>query len=477
MSEVHKLQPRDQTGDLAIAAEQQLLGAILLDNSRFDLVSDVVGEDHFADPVHARVFAICASRISKGHLASVPALAPILADDEGMNSLGGTGYLARLAGAAVTPHLARDYAQLVVEHASRRALRNSVDEAARKIAAGDDAAEVKAGLQAALYAMPEAAGAESSVSLLAASNNAIQQANEAYQGNVSFLKTGVPGLDQILRGLAPGDLMILGGSTSMGKTSLALEIAANVSIAQGKNVGFWSLEMSAEQLATRLASAGSRIPYSALRDAADMEEADFRKWVGSAFEIGKAPMRIVPKHIRDLAAGHAAMRRVKREFGGQLDLIIVDYAQLVRGPGKERYQQMTEVSIGMKAMAGLMECPIIGLVQLDRKIGDREDRRPHLSDIKETGQFENDADQVVFCHREGYWLERQGPKAGKDGSVSAEAQADFEADLKRYRNLMEIIVRKNRHGGLATAQVGFHAPTNKFWQLGHNDVVQDEMGF
>jgi replicative DNA helicase len=474
MNEVRSIKPGD---DYAVAAEQQLLGAVLMDNTLFDRVSDVLTDEHFRDPVHARIFRLIGARVQKGHLASPAALAPIMADDEGLKGLGGPAYLVRLAGTSISGFAVRDYAHVIVEHSCRRRLSQMAQEALSGVEAGVDAAEVKAGLQAAIYSLPEAAGAESSISLLAATTRAAEMANEAYQGNVTYLKTGVTALDQIIRGLGPGDYMLLGGATSMGKTSLALEIASQVAIEQKKRVAFWSLEMPAEQLATRMASARSRVPYAAVRDAGTLDEADFRKWFDASQEIGTAPLRIVPRHIRDMAAGHAAIRRIKREFNGQLDLIIVDYAQLIRGQGKSRFEQMTDVSIGLKAMAGLLECPLIALVQLSRDIGMRDDKRPQLSDIKETGQFENDADQVVFCHREGYWLERQGPKAGKDGSVSTEAQADFEADLKRTRNLMEIIVRKNRHGRLAMAQVGFHDATNRFWQLGHNDVVQDEMGF
>lgn len=475
MNQVRALRPQ---ADFAteVAAEQQLLGAILADAATFDRVSDILQPEHFLDPVHARVFSICASRISKGHLASAAAMAGIMADDEALKPLGGPAYLIRLAGSALSVSMARDYAMLMVEYACRRKLRGLTEEAAAGLSAGVDAAEVRSALQQGLYALPEAAGAESSVSMLKAMTAAVDQAAQAYQGETSFLKTGVTALDQVLKGLAPGDVMLLGGATSMGKTSLALEIAANVSMRRespGK-VGFWSLEMTPEQLATRLASAASSVPYAALRDAASMDENDFRKWVMASQKVGDAGLRIVPKHIRDLAAGHAALRRIKREFNGRLDLAIIDYAQLVRGQGKSRFEQMTEVSIGIKALAGLLECPVIALVQLSRDIGFRDDKRPHLSDIKETGQFENDADQVVFCHREGYWLQRQGPKVGKDGSVSTEALADFEADVARNKNLLELIVRKNRHGGLATANVGFHEATNRFWALGHNDIGPED---
>lgn len=472
MNEVRQLKPAPV--DHSVEAEQQVLGAILLDNTLFDRVSDILTVDHFFDPVHAKIFTICANRIAKGHLASAPALAPILLDDPGLKELGGPAYLVRMAGSAVMPRAIRDYASLIVEHSCRRRLAMAAQEASDGITAGDDAAEVKVRLQQALYALPEAAGAESSVSFLKAITDALVQANEAYQGNTTFLKTGVEALDRILRGLAPGDLMLLGGATSMGKTSMALEIAGNVAIKQGGRVGFWSLEMTSDQLATRMASAVSRVPYAAIRDAGTMEQDDFVKWIAAVKEIEMAPIRIVPRHVRDMAAGHAALRRIKREFGGKLDLVVVDYAQLIRGQGKSRFEQMTDVSMGLKMLGGMLECPVIALVQLSRDIGARDDKRPQLTDIKETGQFENDADQVVFCHREGYWMERQGPKAGRDGSVTETARIEFEADLKALKNVMDLIVRKNRHGRLGTSQVGFHDATNRFWTLKHD--TQTEAG-
>lgn len=465
MNQMSKSQFSPEAG---VTAEQQLLGAVMMDNTVFDLVSDVLAVEHFLDPVHARIFDICGKRISKGHLASPVAMSGVLGGDPMLQELGGPRYLVRMAGSACPTPYARDYAKVIVEHAVRRRLSEAAQEALSGLSGGGESSDVKMGLLHALHALPEASGDESSVSFLKAVTKAVAGAAQSYQGEQSFLKTGVPALDAVLRGLGPGDYMLLGGATSMGKTSLAVEIAGNVAIDQGKRVGFWSLEMQDDQLATRMISARSRVPYADLRDAHDMPEADFRRWVEASRAIAEAPLRIIPKHIRDMAAGHAAARRVKREFGGKLDLLVIDYAQLIRGTGKSRFEQMTEVSIGIKTMAGMLECPVIALVQLSRDIGQRDDKRPQLSDIKETGQFENDADQVVFCHRESYWMERQGPKLDRAGNVTDQARLEFEADLASVRNVMDIIVRKNRHGRLATAQVGFHAPTNKFWQLGND---------
>lgn len=286
-----------------------------------------------------------------------------------------------------------------------------------------------------------------------------------------MLKTGVGGLDKIIKGLGEGDFLLIGGATSMGKTALAIQIADNIAFRGGGSAAYWSLEMEAEQLVDRMASSRAKVPYSQLRDAESMEEKDFRKWVECAREVSQGSMRIIPKHIRDIAGGHAAIRRASYEVGEDMPIkaAIVDYAQLVRGEGRTRFEQMSNVSTGLKTMAGLLKIPVIGLVQLDRKIGERDDPRPQLSDIKESGQFENDADQVVFCHREEYWMQRKGPAVTRDGRVTDEAQADWRADMAAAKNKMELIVRKNRHGPLATAQVGFHAPTNKFWDLQAND--------
>jgi len=462
---------QNQTFD--VVAEQQLLGAILTNNALFDQVSDVLTAEHFYDPLHAKIFQLCASRIVKGHLASPVSLGAILASDQGLAEVGGARYLVQIGGSAIMPRLARDYAKMIVEQAVRRRIGDTLREAQVQLGAGAEASDVKAGLLNALQALPEASGEESSISFLKSVTKAVGKAAASYQGEQTFLKTGVSALDGIIRGLGPGDYMLLGGTTSMGKTSLAVEIAGNVAIDQGKRVCFWSLEMEDDQLSTRMISARSRVPYADLRDAHEMKEADFRRWVEASQAILHAPLRIVPKNIRDLAAGHAAVRRVKREFGGQLDLLVIDYAQLIRGTGKSRFEQMTEVSIGIKTLAGMLECPVIALVQLSRDIGMRDDKRPLLSDIKETGQFENDADQVVFCHREGYWMEQHGPKLDKSGHITDQARTEFEADLAAVRNVMELIVRKNRHGRKATAQVGFHDATNRFWKLGDNDTTQE----
>lgn len=447
-----------------IIAEQQILGAVLTDNSVFNQIADILRPEFFADPVHRRIYELAGGRILKGHLVSPITMKLALESDDGLKQLGGPAYLARMAGAAISGHAAPDYARQIVEAAARRALQGAAQEAQVALSGGRDSAEIKMGLLHALQSVPEG-GEESSYSLLKAVTEATQATIEAYQGNRSFLKTEIGPLDRIIKGLAPGDYCLVCGATSMGKTSLAIEIASNVAY-RGEGVVFVSLEMTRQELANRMAAAKSRIPYTDLRDPSNMPEEDFRRYIEAAREVSTGTMRIVPRTIRDIPAIHAAISKAGTTFrAGKPALAVVDYAQLVRAPGKSRLDQMVEVSIGLKQMAGLLEIPIIALCQLSRDIGKRDDKRPQLSDIKETGQFENDADQVIFCHREAYWLQRQGPTPSKDGTITDQAKLEWQADIKAVENVMELIVRKNRHGPLATAEVGFHDATNRFWEL------------
>lgn len=447
-----------------IEAEQQLLGCILIRNDTFDLVADMLKPEHFFDPVHRRIYEVAAARIGKNHVASPVTLRSVLEDEDGLKALGGPKYLAQIAGAAIMPSHIRDYAGIVIGDAARRALEEGATSALQNLRAGGEAPEVRAALLSALQSLPEAKGEESTHSLLKAVSEAVSAASEAYQGGMSFLKTGVPALDRIIKGLGPGDLCILGGATSMGKTSMSLEIAGNVAAA-GQGVAFVSLEMTRQELATRMTAARARVSYTDLRDPSAMSEDAFRKWIEASSAMAELPIEIIPKHIRDIPAIHAAARRAASVLAKPLSLLVVDYAQLVRGAGKSRYEQMTEVSIGLKQIAGMLGVPVVALCQLSRDIGSRDDKRPQLNDIKETGQFENDADQVIFCHRESYWMERSGPKPNAKGEITDQANLDWQADLAANRNVMELLVRKNRHGPISSVKVGFHAPENRFWDL------------
>lgn len=473
MSEIRQLRGADAPMDFNIEAEQQVLGTVMIDPPKIDLIADILKAENFCDPLHGKIWRICVDRHLKSHLVSPVAMAAVLQDDPDLSQVGGGKYLIRMAGTAM-PSGILDYARLVVEMSCRRALRQAGEDCLRSITAGADSPEIKAALLQALYGLPEVDGQETTVSMLKAVSKAAGEAVLAYQGQQNFLKTGVDALDKIIRGLGPTDYMLLGGATSMGKTSMALEIARNVA-ERGQGVTFVSLEMAQEELATRLVSAKSRIPYSDLRSAADMSEGDFRKWIEATSSVADLPIRIVPKNVRDVAGVHAATKKASLEFKDvPLKLLVVDYVQLLRAPGMNTTEQMRNVSVSVKALTSILGVPVIALCQLSREIGKRDDKRPQLSDIKESGQFENDADQVVFCHRPDYWLKREGPKPDARGRITVEAEADYAAEMQRSANKMQLIVRKNRHGPLGTAEVGFHDATNRFWPLSDHDLREGE---
>lgn len=454
-----------------IEAEQQLLGAMLVDEgaAAFFKVSDFLRSEHFAEPLHARIYDLISRAAADGRRVSPVTMKLDLAGDEGLKELGGPSYLARLAGAAAASPTVKDYALAVVEAACRRALQEGAQEAMSMLSGGRDSQDVRSALVRALQALPEA-GRESSSSLLAAVVDATQAALGEYQGTSSYLRTGIAALDGILKGVGPGNYCLIGGAPSMGKTSVAVEIACNLSESPETPGVFVSLEMSKAEVANRVISRHSRIPHSAVRDAANMPEADMRKWIESSQAVGKMfNLRIVPPHVRDMSSIYGAVRRAALDLpAGKVGFAMIDYAQLIEGAGKSLYEKMTAASKEIKQLARALDCPVFTLVQLSRDLGQRQDRRPHMYDIRDSGQFEQDADQAIFCHREIYWLEREGPRPDKMGKITDEARAVWAGDMERWKGRMELIVRKNRHGKIGTAEVGFHEATNRFWRLGED---------
>jgi replicative DNA helicase len=447
----------------SIEAEQQVLGLLMLDAQAWPEVGPILSPEDFFDPVHARIFDVMRDRFNKGHLVSPVTLNSVLESDEGVQQLGGSQYIANMAAASCSISFAKDYAKLIAERKQARDALSFIEEARSGISGGAEPQEAVARLQSSLMTLREVEGRETCVSFLKAGTDSIAETHEAYQGRLSLLKTGLTALDKVLRGLAPADLMLMGGATSMGKSAVGVDIAHRVA-ARGQVVGFASLEMEPTQLFARVTSSQSRVPYELARAADEMTEENFAQWVEAGKSAAELPIHVFPRHVRDVAAIQATAQGLKMRHK-RLDLLIVDYAQLCRAPGREFRERMVNVSIGLKHMAKVLQCPVIALVQLDRNIGQRPDPRPHLSDIKETSQFETDADQIVFCHREAYFLERNGPARDKSGQVTDEARADWEADLRKYKNRLELIVKKNRHGRLAVAEVGCHMPTNRFWNL------------
>lgn len=461
-----------------IEAEQQLLGAILTNNDVYDRVAPVCRADHFYDPVHARIFEIAAARIQKNALASPVTLKAFLEDDAGLKELGGPSYLARLAGAAISAFAARDYAQMIYDLAVRReliALGRDISAKAAKVEVSSEPKEQIVEAEQRLYKLGEQGVAERGFqSFLKAVTEAVNVANAAYQreGGLAGISTGLVDLDKKLGGLHPSDLLILAGRPSMGKTSLATNIAFNVAKAykrgithdgaegavEGGIVGFFSLEMSAEQLAARILSEASEVPSEQIRRG-DMTEAEFRRFVEAAKALEACPLYIDDTPALPISQVAARCRRLKRTHG--LDVLIVDYLQLLKGSSKEsRVQEVSEITQGLKAIAKELNIPVIALSQLSRQVESREDKRPQLSDLRESGSIEQDADVVMFVYRDEYYKEREKP-----GDHDLEAMAKWQQIMEQVHGKAECIIGKQRHGPIGTVELSFEGRFTRFGNL------------
>ncbi|WP_323803417.1 replicative DNA helicase [Sulfitobacter litoralis] len=463
----------------SIEAEQQLLGAILTNNDIYDRVASVIGPKHFYDPVHARIFEIAAARIAKNNLASPVTLKAFMEDDEGLKELGGPAYLVRLAGAAISAFAVRDYAQMIYDLAVRRDLIQLGRDISAKAAQVDVASEPREQIVEAeqkLYKLAEQGQTESGFqSFLKAVTDAVNVANAAYQrdGGLSGVSTGLIDMDKKLGGLHPSDLLILAGRPSMGKTSLATNIAFNVAKAyrrgtlhdgtegavDGGVVGFYSLEMSAEQLAARILSEAAEIPSQQIRSG-DMTETEFRRFVDAAKALEACPLYIDDTPALPISQLAARARRLKRTHG--LDVLIIDYLQLVRGTGKgeNRVNEISEITMGLKAIAKELHIPVIALSQLSRQVENREDKRPQLSDLRESGSIEQDADVVMFVFREEYYKEREKP-----GDHELDKMAIWQEEMERLHGRAEVVIGKQRHGPIGTVDLSFEGRFTRFGNL------------
>ena len=462
-----------------IEAEQQLLGAILTNNDIYDRIAAVVKPEHFFEPVHQRIYEVAIARIQKNALASPVTLKAFLEEDEGLKALGGPAYLARLAGSAIAAYAARDYAQMIYELAIRRELirlGGDISARAQTMAVEDDPKEQITAAEQKLYNLAEQGQADKGfVSFLKAVTEAVSSANAAYQrdGGLAGVSTGLRDLDKKLGGLHPSDLLILAGRPSMGKTSLATNIAFNIAKAykrgirhdgsegavQGGVVGFFSLEMSAEQLAARVLSEASEVPSEQIRRG-DMTETEFRRFVEAAKALETCPLYIDDTPALPISQVAARCRRLKRTHG--LDVVMVDYLQLLRGTGKgeNRVQEIAEISMGLKAIAKELNIPVVALSQLSRTVESREDKRPQLSDLRESGSIEQDADVVMFVYRDEYYREREKPS-----DHELDKMAEWQAVMEKVHGKAEVIIGKQRHGPIGAVELAFEGRFTRFSDL------------
>ena len=545
-----------------IEAEAALLGAMMIDNRVGEDVMQKLRSDHFYEPVHGRIYDGILKLVGRNMVANPVTLRPMFEGDEAMRELGGPAYLARLTGSGAALIGARDFAEQIYELAQLRALITVGREMVSR--AMDTSEEVNPKKQiedaeVALYTVSEEGGETGSVkTFLQASRMAVENAEKALNagGGLSGVTTGLENVNERTGGLHHSDLLILAGRPGMGKTSLATNMAFNAArrwvqdmedgIEPAKSVGakvaFFSLEMSADQLATRILSEQSGISSQALR-MGKISQTDFRNLARASGELENLPLFIddtagltiaglrtrarrlkrrhdigliiidylqllqgsgknkdgnrvqeiseisraefnqlaaaaadlenLPLYIDDTAgltigALHTRMRRLQRRHNNQIGLVVIDYLQLLTGSAKAsgdgRVQEISEISRGLKTLAKDMNVPVMALSQLSRAVEQREDKRPQLSDLRESGSIEQDADIVMFVYREDYYVAAKEPKRPVEGDSAKifEDHAQWATDMERVFGLAELIIAKQRHGATGKVILKFEPSVTRF---------------
>jgi replicative DNA helicase len=489
IARIEAAEPQFRTPPSNIDAEQALLGAILVNNDAYYRVSDFLLSEHFIEDLHRRIYEVATDLIKAGKVATPITMKTFLGDQD----LGGVTpyqYLVRLAGEATTVINAEHYGRTVYDLAVRRKLiglgedlvnaafdapvdsspRDQIEEAERRLYELAETGRYDGGFQRFSEALTQA----------------IDMAAAAFkrEGKLSGISTGLIDLDRTLGGLQRSDLVILAGRPAMGKTSLVTNIAFNIAKAyqsekqpdgtlktvNGGVVGFFSLEMSAEQLATRIIAEQSGVASYRIRRG-DMREDDFYKITEAAREMQSIPFYIDQTGGISIAQLAARARRLKRQRG--LDVLIVDYLQLLSASakkGENRVQELTEITTGLKALAKELEVPLIALSQLSRQVEARDDKRPQLADLRESGSIEQDADVVMFVYREEYYLKNKEPKPG------TEEYFKWQQEMDQVHGKAEVIIGKQRHGPTGTVQLAFQADITRFTNLADEDKLPERMG-
>lgn len=463
-------------------AEQALLGMLLIDNRHLERVSDFLRAPHFFQPPHQRIYDAICKIVDRGQNASAVTLKGYFEKDEGLAPVGGAKYLVELQHETPLINNAADYARTIYELHLRRQLillgEDIVNDAYEQ-SVDRDATNAIEEAENRLFLLAESGQTQGGfVTLRDSVLTAIEIAEKAYKADshVTGVTTGLTDLDHKLGGLHNSDLLILAARPSMGKTSLAVNVAFNAAKAyaetggkEGGIVGFFSLEMSADQLATRILADQSGISGDAIRKG-DIRETDFRRFVEASQKLSQIPLYIDDTPALSIGALRTRARRLKRQHG--LGLLVVDYLQLLQGSGTRqsegnRVLEISEITRGLKAIAKELAIPVIALSQLSRAVEQREDKRPQLSDLRESGSIEQDSDVVMFIYRREYYLSREEPqrKGGEDDSKFNDRYAAWQQDLGDNANVAEVIVAKQRHGPIGTVRLFFDANLTRFSDL------------
>ncbi|MDR2158191.1 MAG: replicative DNA helicase [Holosporaceae bacterium] len=464
-----------------IEAEQSLLGALMLSNDCFENISEFLLPIHFATPINGKIYEAISQLISQGLVADPITLKAYFEKKDELKSVGGGDYLIQLVNAVVSIAGVEDYAKLIYDMYLRRQL----------ILLGEDISHNASTFELNIQTVDQIEKAEARLYALSLSDqrggfipfsgalvNTINVVEQVFKSDKKIIgvTTGFVDLDKKLGGLNKSDLIILAGRPSMGKTALATNIAFNAAMAYatkaegGGKVAFFSLEMSSEQLVARILSQECDIPAEKIRHG-EIDEGLFARLVGAKKELAEVPLFIDDTPALTISAVRTRARRLKRQHG--LDLIVIDYLQLLQGSDdrkrhENRVQEISEITRLLKALAKELDVPVLALSQLSRAVEARDDKRPQLSDLRESGSIEQDADVVMFVYREEYYEARHEPN--KDDPKHKE----WKAKLDKVKNLAEVILAKQRHGPIGTVELYFDGNYTKFDNLLNNRKYDNE---
>lgn len=478
-----------------IEAEQALLGAILANNKAFEKVSEFLKPQHFADSTHSKIFEVITKLITRGHISDVITLKNYFEQEGTLSEVGGHQYLVKLADSATPLTNAEYYAQFIYDKFLRRELISTgfdiVNDATKEDLDSDAMAQIESAEKKLFDLANQGEHQGGFVDFGSALVTSLGKIETAYQkdGKISGLPTALDALDGKTGGLNDSDLIIIAGRPAMGKTALATNMAYNVAEymyhskgleGSKKGVAFFSLEMSADQLASRILSTVTQTNGHRMRTG-ELDNAEFTRIAAAVRELEKIPLYIDDTPGLNINSIRTRARRLKRNKG--LGLIVIDYIQLIMGTNSKktegnRVQELSEISRGLKILAKELSVPVIALSQLNRGVEQREDKRPLMSDLRESGSIEQDADIVMFVFRENYYIQNEEPKQ-KAGEIPEHLQKrleEWEMRKRATQNLCEVIIGKQRHGSTGTVQLFWNGEFAQFGNLAKEEYLPDQIG-
>ena len=448
-----------------VEAEQAVIGSILVQNEIFDEINTIISSINFYDPMHQKIFSAIEGLIYKGMLANPITLKNYFEDEK--DDLNVPEYLVKVTKFSTSARQATEYSRIIYDMFVRRELIKISEQTIDSAKLNDletNGQTIIENSERLLFDLAEKGSFNSSlVKFDEALKQTIEMASAAYKNEEGIVgvPTGLRDLDDRLGGLHRSDLIIIAGRPSMGKTSLATNIAFNAAkkiqdSGKKSSIAFFSLEMSSEQLSTRILAEQARIRSNDIRRGRISDE-QFDKFLETSKNLSELPLYIDETPAISIAAMSNRARRIKRLFG--LDMIVVDYIQLMKGTSFNkdgRVQEISQITQGLKAIAKELSIPVVALSQLSRQVEQRDDHKPMLSDLRESGSIEQDADVVMFVYRESYYLQRKEPR---EATVE---HAEWQAKMNEVAHLAEIIIGKQRHGPIGKVTLEFEEQFTKF---------------